>query len=76
MITRRKKRRRKRREFLITSERSWSWSVSDDGGVQETETCGGLESVAGVTVTYEKMSCVSVTQQRPVKHVIRATAPT
>lgn len=54
----------------MTSGRSWSWSVSDDGGVRETETCGGWESVAVVTVTYEKMSRVSVTQQTPVKHVI------
>lgn len=58
----------KQRGFLITSEMSWSWIVSDDGGVRETETCGGLESVGGVTETYEKMSCVSMTQLRPVKH--------
>lgn len=49
--------------------------MSDDGGVRETETCGGLESVAGVTVTYETMSCVSMTQQRAVKRVICATTP-
>lgn len=72
MITRRK---RKKRGFLITSERSWSLSESDDGGARETETCGGLESVSAVIVTYEKMSCADVTQQRPVKHVIRTTTP-
>lgn len=42
--------------------------MSDDGGAQETETCGGLENVGGVTETYEKMSCVSMTQLRPAKH--------
>lgn len=42
--------------------------MSDDGGARETETCGELESVGGVTETYDKMSCVSMTQLRPVKH--------
>lgn len=44
--------------------------MSDDGDVRETETCGGLESVAEVTVTYKQTSRVSVTQQTAVKHVI------
>lgn len=37
--------------FLITSGRSWNWSVTGDGGGQVIETCGVLGSVAAVTET-------------------------
>lgn len=43
--------RRRRRKFLITSGRSWNWSVTGGGGGRVIETCGVSGSVAAVTET-------------------------
>lgn len=45
------KRKRNRRRCLITSERSWNWSVIGAGGGLGIETCGARESVAVETET-------------------------
>lgn len=50
-----------RKGFLITSGRSWNWSVIGGGGGRAIETCVALESVAVETETFSsfEVECVA-----------------
>lgn len=57
---------RRKRGFLITSGRSWNWSVTGDDDVRGIEIYGVWESVAAGIETWKKMTYFRMTQQPTV----------